>query len=125
MEIERTFAVEAAHWLPRAPNGHKCRRLHGHSFRITVTIRGEPDPGTGWVLDFADLKVAFAPLHETLDHQLLNEIDGLDNPTSENLAIWCWQRLADRLPGLWCIEVQETCVARCRIFRGDSTVEGE
>jgi len=76
-------------------------------------------------MDFAELKAAFAPLHGALDHRLLNEVEGLENPTSENLAAWCWDRLVDRLAGLWCVEVQETCTARCRLFRQESAVDGE
>jgi len=116
MQLEKGFRLEAAHWLPRAPEGHKCRRLHGHSFSVTVVVHGEPDPDTGWIMDFADIGVAFAPLHELLDHRLLNEVPGLENPTSEHLARWCWERLRDALPGLYCVEVQETCTSRCRYF---------
>ena len=117
MDVFREFQIEAAHWLPNVPEGHKCARLHGHSFRIRVQVEGDVGEDSGWVMDFADLKKAFQPLFEQLDHRCLNEIDGLDNPTSENLARWVWQRLADELPGLACVTVQETCNSGC-VYRG-------
>ena len=118
MEIFRVFQVEAAHFLPNVPEGHKCRRLHGHSFRIEVHVEGPVGADSGWVMDFADLKRAFQPVFERLDHYCLNDIEGLENPTSENLARWIWAQLAPGLPGLDRIVVQETCTAGC-IYRGD------
>ena len=117
MDVFRVFQVEAAHFLPNVPAGHKCARMHGHSFRIEVQVRGEVGESSGWVMDFADLKKAFQPLFEQLDHHLLNDIEGLENPTSENLARWVWQRLAPKRPGLSQVAVQETCNAGC-IYRG-------
>lgn len=117
MDVFRVFQIEAAHFLPKVPAGHKCARMHGHSFRIEVHITGEPGPESGWIMDFADLKRAFKPLFERLDHRLLNDIDGLENPTSENLAIWIWERLKPELPMLDRIVVQETCNAGC-VYRG-------
>lgn len=114
MDIFRIFTLEAAHRLPNVPPGHKCARLHGHSFRIEVHVGGAVDPVTGWVMDFADLKRAFEPLFVQLDHNYLNDIEGLDNPTSENLARWIWDRLAPSLPGLKQIVVHETCTSGCR-----------
>jgi 6-pyruvoyltetrahydropterin/6-carboxytetrahydropterin synthase len=111
MDIFKVFTIEAAHRLPNVPEGHKCARLHGHSFRIEVHVAGEPAPDTGWVMDFADIKAAFQPLFEQLDHRYLNEIEGLDNPTSERLADWIWQRLEPRLPGLSRVVVHETCTS--------------
>lgn len=113
MEIFKEFTIEAAHLLPNLPDTHKCRRLHGHSFRIGVYVRGELDSTTGWVMDFADVRTAFQPLFEQLDHRYLNEIEGLENPTSENLARWVWQRLHPSLPGLCRIMIHETCTAGC------------
>ena len=113
MDVFRVFQVEAAHFLPNVPAGHKCRRMHGHSFRIEVHVSGDVGAQTGWVMDFADLKQAFQPLYDQLDHNLLNDIEGLDNPTSENLARWIWTRLAETLPGLSKVVVQETCNAGC------------
>lgn len=113
MNIFKVFTIEAAHHLPNVPEGHKCRRLHGHSFRIEVHVAGPVDERAGWVLDFADIGSAFRPVFNQLDHYYLNEIEGLENPTSENLAKWIWQRLRPELPGLSKIVVQETCTAGC------------
>lgn len=111
MQIFKAFTIESAHRLPNVPEGHKCARLHGHSFRIEVHVAGEPGERTGWVMDYADIKSAFAPLFEQLDHRYLNEVEGLDNPTSENLARWIWQHLKPRLPSLNRIVVHETCTS--------------
>jgi 6-pyruvoyltetrahydropterin/6-carboxytetrahydropterin synthase len=113
MLIHKVFQIEAAHRLPQVPPGHKCARLHGHSFRIEVHAEGEPQPHSGWVMDFADIKAAFQPLFEQLDHRYLNEVEGLDNPTSERLAVWIWERLKPRLPQLARIVVHETCTSGC------------
>jgi 6-pyruvoyltetrahydropterin/6-carboxytetrahydropterin synthase len=118
MDVFRVFQVEAAHYLPRVPHGHKCARMHGHSFRIEIHVSGESGTDTGWVMDFADLRLAFQPLYDQLDHHCLNEIQGLENPTSEVLARWIWQRLEPDLPGLSRVVVQETCNAGC-IYTGD------
>lgn len=115
-EIWKDFTFEAAHRLPNVPPAHKCARLHGHSYRARVTVRGELDPTLGWVVDFDTIREACEPVRAQLDHQYLNEIEGLSNPTSEHLARWIWERVAPRLPGLLCrIEVMETCTsgARC------------
>lgn len=117
MEIFKEFSLEAAHWLPNVPEGHKCRRLHGHSFHIQVHVAGPLDPQLGWVMDFADLKAAWKPIHDALDHRCLNDIDGLTNPTSEILAAWIWQRLKPTLPILSKVVVQETCTSGC-VFTG-------
>ncbi len=117
MEIFREFTFEAAHRLPNVPPGHKCARLHGHSFRVGLHVEGEVGADTGWVMDFADLKQAFTPIRDQLDHHYLNEIGGLENPTSENLAIWIWERLQPVLPGLSQVTVRETCNAGCA-YRG-------
>jgi 6-pyruvoyltetrahydropterin/6-carboxytetrahydropterin synthase len=109
MEIFKEFVFEAAHRLPHVPEGHKCARLHGHSFTAQIHVSGEIDPLTGWVLDFADIKTAFAPYYDVLDHHYLNEIKGLENPTSENIAVWIWSKMAPLLPGLSKIVVKETC----------------
>jgi 6-pyruvoyltetrahydropterin/6-carboxytetrahydropterin synthase len=110
MDVFREFGFEAAHRLPQVPDGHKCGRLHGHSYRVEVRVRGHVDPATGMVLDFADIKAAFAPLHDQLDHHYLNEVDGLDNPTAENLARWIWTRLGASLV-LAQVVVRETCTS--------------
>jgi 6-pyruvoyltetrahydropterin/6-carboxytetrahydropterin synthase len=112
-EIFKEFTFEAAHRLPNVPPGHKCSRLHGHSFRVELHVRGSVDPQLGWIMDFADIKTAFQPLHEQLDHNFLNEIEGLWNPTSENLAKWIWSHLKPRLPLLSKVVVRETCTSGC------------
>ena len=117
MEIFKQFTLEAAHRLPNVPAGHKCARLHGHSFRVEIRVSGEPAEHTGWVMDFSEIKAAFAPLHEQLDHRYLNDIPGLENPTSERLATWIWERLQPSLPLLSEVVVHETCTSGCR-YRG-------
>lgn len=117
IELRRDFRFEAAHRLPRLPDGHKCRRLHGHSFRFTVGIEGEVDEHTGFLMDFADVDRVVDPVVALLDHYFLNEIEGLENPTSEVLAAWLWRRIQPSLPLLSFIEVSETCDARV-VYRG-------
>ena len=118
VEIFKVFTVEAAHHLPNVPPGHKCRRLHGHSFRIEVRVCGPVGADSGWVQDFADLANAFDPVLQRLDHRYLNEVSGLENPTSENLARWIWRELKPALPLLAEIVVHETCTSGCR-YRGE------
>ena len=117
MEIFKVFMLEAAHRLPNVPPGHKCARLHGHSFRVELKVEGEPDAQTGWIMDFGDVKAAFQPIYDRLDHHYLNDIPGLENPTSENLAVWIWNELKPSLPALSEITVHETCTSGCR-YRG-------
>jgi 6-pyruvoyltetrahydropterin/6-carboxytetrahydropterin synthase len=119
LDVFKTFTFEAAHRLPNVPEGHKCARLHGHSFRVEVHVAGPVDSLTGWVMDFAEIKAAFDPVHEALDHRYLNDIEGLENPTSENVARYIWAALKPRLPGLSQLVVHETCTAGC-IYRGES-----
>jgi queuosine biosynthesis protein QueD len=116
VEIVKDFRFEAAHFLPNVPEGHKCRRIHGHSFRGELAVRGEVDPVTGWFVDFAVLKTALDPIVAQLDHYLLNDLEGLENPTSEILAAWIWQRLAPQMPLLHRITIEETCTSRCHYF---------
>ncbi|MDA7622557.1 6-carboxytetrahydropterin synthase QueD [Verrucomicrobia bacterium] len=118
MELRKTFQFEAAHLLPHLPQNHKCRRLHGHSFSAEIVVEGPCDPALGWVMDYADISKAFRPLWEKLDHYYLNEVEGLANPTSENIAIWIWKRLSPQLPMLTEVVVAETCTARC-VYRGE------
>ena len=113
MEIYKEFTVEAAHLLPNVPEGHKCKRLHGHSFLIRIYVSGDAPEPSGWVMDFSDLKTVFAPMHNSC----LNEIQGLENPTSENLARWIWGQLKESLPLLSAVEIRETCTSGC-IYRG-------
>jgi len=117
VEIFKEFTFDSAHLLPEVPEGHKCGRLHGHTFRVRVYLEGQPDPSTGWLVDFADIKKAFKKHCAILDHRYLNDIEGLENPTSENLAIWIWDRLKQELPQLSKIVVLETCTSGC-VYRG-------
>ena len=119
MEIYKAFTIEAAHRLPNVPPGHKCARLHGHSFGIEIHVRGPLEAQTGWVQDFGEIKEAFQPLFDQLDHNYLNDIPGLENPTSEHLARWIWQQLIPRLPLLYSIVIRETCTSGC-VYMGDT-----
>jgi len=119
MEIFKEFIVEAAHRLPNVSEGHKCSRLHGHSFKIEIYVSGEVEENSGWIMDFADIKQAFQPFYDQLDHHYLNEIEGLENPTSENLAHWIWQKLSDGLPQLSKVVVRETCTSGC-VYQGEN-----
>jgi 6-pyruvoyltetrahydropterin/6-carboxytetrahydropterin synthase len=119
LEIFKEFTFEAAHRLPNVPPGHKCHRLHGHSFRVTLHVQGPVGADSGWIVDFAELTEAFKPIHAQLDHNYLNEVEGLSNPTSENLARWVWQRVRPRLPLLSQVMVRETCTSGC-IYRGEN-----
>lgn len=119
MEVFKEFRFEAAHRLPNVPDGHKCARLHGHSFYAAVYVKGPVGAESGWVVDFWDIKAAFKPVFEVLDHNYLNEIEGLQNPTSENLARWIWDRLEASLQGLDKVVVRETCTSGC-IYRGEA-----
>jgi 6-pyruvoyltetrahydropterin/6-carboxytetrahydropterin synthase len=118
MEIFKTFTFEAAHRLPRVPPEHKCGRMHGHSYEVTLRLEGPVDPDAGWVRDFGDLTAAFRPLFDRLDHQTLNDVEGLENPTSENLARWLWRALLPALPELREVVVRETASSGC-VYRGD------
>ncbi|MDT3705580.1 MAG: 6-carboxytetrahydropterin synthase QueD [Thiobacillus sp.] len=117
MDIFRSFHLQCARRLPALPDTHPCSRLHGHSFTVELTVSGDPDPVLGWVLDFADLEAAWQPIHAALDHRCLNDIAGLENPTSENLAMWLWQQLKPALHSLSQIRVMETHNAGCS-YRG-------
>lgn len=118
VELVKSFGFEAAHYLPNLPEGHKCRRLHGHSFRVDIHVRGPVDAEKGWLIDYSEIKQAVAPVIERLDHYLLNDIEGLENPTSEALCRWLWQRILPALPGLSAVVVHETCSSSCT-YRGD------
>lgn len=118
MEIFKIFTIEAAHHLPHVPETHKCRRLHGHSFHVEIHVAGPVQEKAGWIMDFADITRAFQPFYEQLDHHYLNEVKGLENPTSEHLARWIWRKLKPSLPLLSEIVVRETCTAGCT-YRGE------
>ncbi len=118
MQIYKEFVFEAAHRLPNVPDGHKCARLHGHSWKGVIYVEGDVNPQSGWIMDYAEIKEVFAPIYEQLDHHYLNEIEGLENPTSEVLAKWIWERLKPDLPALSQVVINETCTTGC-IYRGD------
>ena len=117
MEIFKEFTIEAAHRLPNVPPGHKCGRLHGHSFRIEIHVCGPVDPAMGWVIDIAEIKSAFKPVEEAIEHRFLNDVPGLENPTSENLARWIWGQVSPALPMLSKVVVRETCTTGC-VYEG-------
>ena len=114
MKIIKKFTFEAAHFLPNVPENHKCRRIHGHSFGVEITVEGPVDEYFGWVMDFGDVKKAFKPIYNQLDHYFLNQdVKGLENPTSENIARWIWEKLKPELPLLSKIKIAETCTSEC------------
>jgi 6-pyruvoyltetrahydropterin/6-carboxytetrahydropterin synthase len=117
-EIARTYRFEAAHWLPAVPAAHRCRNLHGHSYVVEAVIGGNVEQKAGWIVDFATIDEALGPVIELLDHRCLNEVEGLENPTSELLARWIWERLEPQLPGLALITVKETPDSRASYRRG-------
>jgi len=123
VEIFKVFSLESAHRLPNVPAGHKCARIHGHSFRVEIHVRGALDEHLGWVMDFADVKAAFEPLFQRLDHHYLNDVPGLENPTSENLARWIWRELAPALPQLSKVVVHETCTSGA-VYEGEEKRRG-
>jgi 6-pyruvoyltetrahydropterin/6-carboxytetrahydropterin synthase len=123
MEIYKEFIFEAAHRLPNVPAGHKCARLHGHSWRGSIYVRGHVGEHTGWIMDYGEIRRVFQPIFEQLDHNYLNDIGGLENPTSEVLAKWIWRRLKPVLPGLSKVVINETCSSGC-IYQGEEE-EGE
>lgn len=119
VELTREYTFEAAHRLPNVPPEHKCYRMHGHSFRVEVVVAGAVDSRLGWLVDYADISAVVEPLlRNELDHRSLNDVPGLENPTSENLCGWLWNRLRPFLPMLSAITVAETCTARCT-YRGE------
>lgn len=116
VELTKAFRFEAAHYLPKVPEGHRCARMHGHSYRVEVGVAAPVDPELGWVMDFADISGTAAPVLAELDHQLLNDVPGLDNPTSELLATWLGERLVPSIPGLAYVRVSETPTSSCTYF---------
>jgi 6-pyruvoyltetrahydropterin/6-carboxytetrahydropterin synthase len=116
--LTKDFTFEAAQTLPKAPDNHKCRRMHGHSFKVEISVEGEVAPVTGWVYDHAEIGAAMKPLLQMLDHAYLNDIAGLENPTIENMAAWFWKKLQPQCPGLCEIVIHETPTARC-VYHGE------
>ncbi len=117
-ELSKTFKFDAGHYLPNVPADHKCARPHGHSYRVTVVVAGEVDPRTGWVMDFSEIRRVLDPLIATLDHTSLNEVEGLANPTSEQIAKWLWERVSPEMAQLQSITVSETDTSSCT-YRGE------
>lgn len=113
IRLVKSFSFEAAHWLPTFPEGHKCRRMHGHSFKVEVVVEGDVAKEKGYLIDYGEITEAVEPVRLQLDHYCLNEIEGLENPTSEMLAVWIWDHLKEQLPMLDQIIVHETCSASC------------
>lgn len=108
MKIYKQFTFDAAHYLPNVPEGHKCRAIHGHTYQVTIYMGGPVIAEIGWVIDFSEVKMICKPIVDRLDHSLLNEIPGLENPTAENVARWLWQQIKSKMPGLYQIELRET-----------------
>ena len=118
MEVYKIFAIEAARSLPNLPDNHPCKNVHGHSFKIIITVDGAIQKVSGFVMDFSDIDIAFKSIFKILDHSYLNDIKGLENPSSENLCKWIWERLSNTLPTLKKIEIKETDLTGC-IYKGD------
>ncbi len=118
MEIYKEYSFDSAHFLPRVPEGHKCRNMHGHTYKLKVFLEGQPDPELGWIMDFKDLKEALSGVIEQLDHKLINDIPGLENPTAENITIWIWKQIQPLLPLLSRIELYETPTTGV-VYKGD------
>ncbi len=118
MEIYKEFMFESAHKLPNVVEGHKCGRLHGHSFKVSIFVSGPVGDTTGWIIDYGDMKKAFQPIWDQLDHHYLNDIPGLENPTSEVMAKWIWQQLKPKLPELSKVLINETCTSGC-VYKGE------
>lgn len=108
MEIYKEFSFDSAHYLPNVPEGHKCKNMHGHTYRLRVYVQGEPHPHYGWIMDFKELKDAVGKVIDELDHRIINEIPGLQNPTAENITIWIWNQVKPLIPQLSKLELHET-----------------
>lgn len=118
MEIFKEFSFDSAHFLPNVPEDHKCKRMHGHTYRVRICIKGPLDDHLGWVEDFGTVKEVWKPVEKLLDHYTLNNIKGLENPTAEWIAIWIWRKLKPELPKINRIEVYETPSSGV-IYRGE------
>jgi len=111
-EISKQFYFDAAHFMPHMAQGHAYRQMHGHSFHVQIAIQGNPDPETGWVMDFEALDTIIAEVRSELDHRVLNEIEGLSTPTLENICAWLWRRLSSPIPGLSRITISRPSVGQ-------------
>jgi 6-pyruvoyltetrahydropterin/6-carboxytetrahydropterin synthase len=111
--LARKFRFEASHSLSHLPDDHPCHNLHGHSYALEIEVSGEVDEDSGFLLDYAEIKKAVQPLLDNLDHKHLNDVDGLEKPTTELIARWLWNRIKPALPQLSRIAIQETPTTRC------------
>ncbi|MGE5640533.1 MAG: 6-pyruvoyl trahydropterin synthase family protein [Clostridia bacterium] len=118
VELSCRFGFDAAHRFAHFPESHPNRAVHGHSFQAEVTLRGEPDPATGFVLDYAVLEKHCAAVRGQLDHRMLNDVDGLAQPSLENLCVWIWRRLAPALPGLARVTVRRESAGQSCSYTG-------
>ncbi|MBZ0263848.1 6-carboxytetrahydropterin synthase QueD [bacterium] len=117
-QIKKSFRFNSAHYLPGAPDGHKCRNLHGHTYEVVIECRGTMDIEAGWVIDFGDISDIMRPLIKQLDHVVLNELEGLKYTTAEELCYWIWERTKPKLPSLISVVVHETPTS-CAEYRGE------
>ena len=117
MIIYKKFNIESARSIPNLPKTHPCHHIHGHSFKIIISVQGDVNEQNGFVVDFQDIDDAFDPLKKELDHSYLNDIEDLQNPTSENICIWIWNKIQSSLPNIYKIEIRETDSTGC-IYKG-------
>ena len=117
MELRQHFQIESARFLPNLESDHPCARMHGHSFKIILTLKGPVDPVAGWVMDYHVITKVMEPILRKLDHRVLNEVDGLSNPTSELLAKWIFDQVIQQIPLLTAVNISETPNTEC-IYRG-------
>ncbi len=118
VELRKSFRFEAAHFLPFAPDGHRCQNLHGHSYVVEVVVEGEIDPERKWFIDYNEILAKCEPIRKALDHKTINDIPGLEAGTAEMLSIFVWRELEGSLPGLKAVTVSETSSSSCT-YRGD------
>jgi 6-pyruvoyltetrahydropterin/6-carboxytetrahydropterin synthase len=118
MIIYKKITFDSAHFLPHVPIRNKCKNVHGHTYTLTIFIEGAPPAHEGWVIDYGDLKKIITLVIDQVDHHLLNDLPGLENPTSEILAIWLWNKIRLLLPALKRIELSETATSGV-IYEGE------
>ena len=118
MIVYKKFNIESARSIPNLPKTHPCHHIHGHSFKIIISVKGPVNKQNGFVTDFQDIDDAFSPFKKELDHSYLNDIEGLQNPTSENICIWIWNKIQSSLPNIYKIEIKETDSTGC-IYKGE------
>lgn len=113
-ELKQHFHIESARFLPHLPKSHPCANMHGHSFKIILQLKGELQPQVGWVMDYHEISLVMAPLLKQLDHKVLNEVPGLENPTSELLAKWIYEKARLSIPLLQSVTIMETTSTECK-----------